>query len=258
MGLRCLGPLARKSAEQVRTGGCIARRDALSAPDLRLLTYVKWPGRPPPTTVYLKAYLAALHARPDKPLKDRDVTAAAEPSAPASTEPGGSSEVPAAPRKVPVDLVMSLTSLLAGGTLEITAGDLILGSNNCPQDPKDKAGELTQAKRRRSVPVATTARRAETRSKRPACIVLDWGPAETIDLTAVETSTSSATAAISGPEKDVAPAPASAFLVPLKAAESGTSLPSSTTTNATLPTYGCSCEQLLATRGGDYNSATNL
>ena len=44
----------------------------LTDPDLRLLTYVKWPGRPPPTTVYLKAYLAALRARPDKLPQKRD------------------------------------------------------------------------------------------------------------------------------------------------------------------------------------------
>ena len=44
----------------------------LTDPDLKLLTYVKWPGRPPPTTVYLKAYLAALRARPDKLPQKRD------------------------------------------------------------------------------------------------------------------------------------------------------------------------------------------
>ena len=75
----------------------------LTVPDLRLLTYVKWPGRPPPTTVYLKA----LRARPDKPLKDPDVAAAVEHStseAPPgaalagsrdATRPGSSSKAPA-------------------------------------------------------------------------------------------------------------------------------------------------------------------
>ena len=56
----------------------------LTVPDLRRLTYVKWPGKPPPTTVYLKAYLTALGARPDKLPQKRDAPPAEVPSAPVS------------------------------------------------------------------------------------------------------------------------------------------------------------------------------
>ena len=83
---------------------------------------------------------------------------------------------------------------------------------------------------------------AEARSKKPACIVLDSGPEETIDLTAVEVSTSSTaatTAVTPGPAndaKDVAPVQASAPQTSSKTAEPSTSLPSSTTTTATFPT----------------------
>ena len=129
---------------------CDQSQLALSAPDLRLLTYVRWPGRPPPTTVYLRAYLAALRARPDKPLKTRDAPPAVEPSAPVSTSTTERSRsprlAPTPKRRLGASPVAPLAEPSAssgpsGGvpdelaeSIEITAGDLILRSRACKSD----------------------------------------------------------------------------------------------------------------------------
>eukprot|EP00439_Symbiodinium_sp_Y106_P051055 s1927_g6.t2 len=117
------------------------------------------------------------------------------------------------------------SDLPRSGTLEITADDLVLRSNNCPQDPKDTTSEHSRAKRLRSVPEAVAPPPTETRSKRPACVVLELGPEETIDLTAVEIWAGEGRGTSTG----------STPLAPPGDAASSTSLPCSTLAAAALP-----------------------